>query len=182
MAQYKYKAQTIDGKKMLGTMNAGNEAELQLRLHEQGAFLLSAKEVRFGKNRKQFKAKVQADFSRQLSTLVGAGVTLVRALNIIANGESIKPNERQVYEDMIRQIRQGISLSEAMESQNGAFPPLRIYMYRSAESSSNLELVSMQMALMLEKEHCLNGKISSSLVYLKILGVMIIAVIMVLTK
>ena len=47
MAQYKYKAQTIDGKKMLGTMNAGNEAELQLRLHEQDAFLLSAKAVSY---------------------------------------------------------------------------------------------------------------------------------------
>ena len=182
MAQYKYKAQTIDGKKISGTMNAGGEAELQLRLNDQDAFLLSAKEVRSGKNRKQFKPKVLADFSRQLSTLVGAGVTLVRALNIIANGEAIKPNERQVYEDMVRQIRQGISLSEAMEAQNGAFPPLMIYMYRSAESSGNLELVSMQMALMFEKEHRLNGKISSSLVYPKILGVMIIGVVMVLTK
>lgn len=57
MAQYKYKAQTIEGKKISGTMNAGSEAELQLRLHEQDAFLLNAKEVKTQKNRKQFKAK-----------------------------------------------------------------------------------------------------------------------------
>lgn len=182
MAQYKYKAQTIEGKKISGTMNAASEAELQLRLHEQDAFLLTAKEVKTQKNRRQFKAKVLSDFSRQLSTLVGAGVTLVRALSIISNGEAIKPEERAVYEDMIRQIRQGISLSDAMEAQNGAFPPLMIYMYRSAESSGNLEKVTLQMALMYEKEHKLNGKISSSLVYPKILGGMVIIVILVLTK
>ena len=96
MAQFKYKAQTIDGKKVSGTMNAADQSELHQRLRDGELFLLSAKEVKSSKGIKQFKPKVLADFCRQLSTLVAAGVTLVRALNIIARGEAIKPKERAV--------------------------------------------------------------------------------------
>lgn len=182
MAQYKYAAQTIEGKKIKGVMTAADEGELQLRLHEQNVFLLSSEEVKSKKNVRQFKPKVLSDFSRQLSTLVGAGVTLVRAISIISNGEAVKPKEREVYEDMLRQLRQGIAMSDAMEAQNGAFPSLMIYMFRSAESSGNMEKVAMQMALLYEKDHKMNSKISSALLYPKILGVMIVGVILVLTK
>ena len=77
MAQFKYKAQTIDGKKVSGTMNAADQSELHQRLRDGELFLLSAKEVKSSKGIKQFKPKVLADFCRQLSTLVAAGVTLV---------------------------------------------------------------------------------------------------------
>ena len=182
MAQYKYSAQTADGKKKKGVLAASDESELQLRLKESGLYLLEADCVENNKSRRPFKPKVLSEFSRQLGTLVGAGVTLVRALGILANGESVKPKEREVYEDMLRLIRQGISLSDAMEAQNGAFPSLMIYMYRSAESSGSLDKVAMQMAVHYEKDHKLNAKISSSMVYPKILGFMIVGVILILTK
>lgn len=182
MAQFKYKAQTIDGKKVSGTMNAADQSELHQRLRDGELFLLSAKEVKSSKGIKQFKPKVLADFCRQLSTLVAAGVTLVRALNIIARGEAIKPKERAVYEDMLAKIRQGISLSEAMEAQGGAFPPLMIYMFRSAESGGNLDQVSLKMAELYEKDHKLNTKMAGAMIYPKILAGMIVAVILVLTK
>lgn len=183
MATYKYIAQTRNGKKVRGTMEAGTMEELHRNLKEGQLFLISAKEKKDQRNtRKPLKAKVLADFSRQLSTLVGAGVTLVRALNIIAREESVKPRERAIYEDMLMRIRQGISLSEAMEAQNGAFPDLMIHMYRSAETGGNLEQVSLKMAELYEKEHRLQGKISSSLIYPKILLAMIVGVILILTK
>lgn len=183
MATYKYIAQTRTGKKVRGTMEAATLEELHRNLKDGQLFLISAKEKKDQRNtRKPLKAKVLADFSRQLSTLVGAGVTLVRALNIIAREESVKPRERAIYEDMLVRIRQGISLSEAMEAQNGAFPDLMIHMYRSAETGGNLEQVSLKMAELYEKEHRLQGKISSSLIYPKILLVMIVGVILILTK
>ena len=176
MAQFKYKAQTIDGKKVSGTMNAADQSELHQRLRDGELFLLSSKGI------KQFKPKVLADFCRQLSTLVAAGVTLVRALNIIARGEAVKPKERAVYEDMLSKIRQGIALSEAMEAQGGAFPPLMIYMFRSAESGGNLDQVALKMAELYEKDHKLNTKMAGAMIYPKILAGMIVAVILVLTK
>lgn len=183
MASYKYTAQNMEGKKVRGTMEAASMEELHQNLKEGQLFLLQATEKKDRYNRrKPFKAKVLADFSRQLSTLVGAGVTLVRALNIISREESVKPKERAVYEDMLSKICQGISLSDAMEAQKGVFPDLMIHMYRSAETGGNLEQVSMKMAELYEKEHRLQGKISSSLIYPKILFVMIIGVILILTK
>ncbi len=182
MASYKYKARTNEGKLIKGVMNVADEADLQLQLHEQNAYLISSKLIVKNRGVKTFKPKVLADFSRQLSTLVGAGVTLVRAISIIANSESVKPKERAVYEDILKQLRQGISLSDAMEAEGGAFPSLMIYMYRSAESSGNLDQVTMQMAEHYEKSHRLDSKISSSMTYPKILGVMIVAVIIIITK
>ena len=85
MATYKYIAQTTEGRKVRGTMEAANMEELHQNLKDGQLFLISAKEKKDRRNtRRPFKARVLADFSRQLSTLVGAGVTLVRALNIIA--------------------------------------------------------------------------------------------------
>ena len=182
MAQYKYKATDKKGKRIKGVMNAADETELHQRLHEQDAFLISAKETGRKRFSRQLKPKVLADFSRQLSTLISAGVTLVRAINIIAAGESVKPKERAIYNDILKQLRQGIPLSDAMEAQNGAFPTLMIYMYRSAESSGNIDQVTMQMAEHYEKTHRLEAKLSSSMTYPKILGVMILGVIIIITK
>lgn len=182
MARYKYKAQTVEGKQIKGTMNASDEAELQMRLRESNTYLVSYKEVSTARTMRQFKPKVLGDFSRQLATLIAAGVTLVRALNIISNGEAVKQKERVVYEDLLRQLRQGIALSDAMEAQNGAFPPLMIYMYRSAESSGNLDQVALKIAELYEKDHKLNAKISSALIYPKILSFMIVGVVFVLAK
>ena len=182
MAQFKYVAQTTTGKTVRGKMMATDEAEVQNKLHEQELFLKTVKEITKKKHVKQLKPKALAEFSRQLSNLLEAGVTLVRAISIIANGESIRPKEKQVYQEILRQLRQGIALSDVMESMNGVFPPLMIYMYRSAEKSGNLDKVAMQMAIHYEKSHKLNSKISSSLTYPKVLSVMIVGVLVVMVK
>lgn len=67
-----------------------------------------------------------------------------------------------------------------MEAQNGAFPPLMIYMYRSAETSGNLDKVSMQMAEHYEKSHKLNSKYPVLRTYPGILGIMVVAVVLIL--
>ena len=182
MPQYKYKAQTYEGEKKNGQLAAADETELQQILRGEGLFMLSASLAERKKMERPLNDKVLAEFSRQLGTLVAAGVTLVRALNIISNAESIKPREKRIYEEMLRQIRQGRALSEAMEDANGAFPPLIVYMYRSAESSGNLDHVAIKMAEHYEKGHRLNTKISTSMMYPKILAVMIVAVVLILTK
>lgn len=182
MARYKYTAQTAEGKNVKGTMIAADERELHQRLREGGMYLLSSKEMINNRHGRQFKAKVLAEFSRELGTLVGAGVTLVRALNILAHEESVKPKERAVYEELQARLRQGVSLSDAMEAQGNVFPPLMIYMFRSAETGGNLDEVALKMADLYEKEYRLNSKISSAMTYPKILAVMIVGVILIMTN
>lgn len=182
MAQFKYKAVTADNKKIKGKMMAADETELQIRLHERDAFLVSAKELTSNKRQKTLKPMVLSDFCRQLATLSASGVTLVRALNIIAQGEAVKPKHKVIYDDILRQVRQGIAMSDAMEAQNGAFPSLLIYMFRSAESSGSMDKVAMQMAEHYEKTHRLNAKLSTSMTYPRILTVMILLVVLIITK
>ncbi len=101
----------------------------------------------------------------------------MRALSIIAAEESVKPKVRTIYEEMLRLIRQGVPLSEAMERQAPAFPELLVGMLRSAEVSGNLDHTAKRMAVHYEKEHRINSKVRSAMVYPIILAVMMVAIV-----
>lgn len=182
MALYRYKAQTKAGKVVRGQMNVADEHELHIKLRENGQFLLQYNIVEKRRMRRALKPKVLSEFSRQLSTLLGAGITLVRALNIISSGEAVRPKEKAIYEDLQTKLRQGISLSDAMEQQNGSFPPLMISMFRSAEAGGNLDQVALKMADLYEKDYKLNSKIKSSMTYPKFMGVMLVGVVLLITN
>ena len=182
MALYKYRAQTKSGKLVRGQMNVADENELHIKLRENEQYLLSYRLQEKTRGRRALKPKVLSEFSRQLSTLVSAGITLVRALSIITNGESVKPKEKAIYEDLQTKLRQGIALSDAMEMQNGTFPTLMISMFRSAEASGNLDQVALKMAILYEKDYKINAKVKSSMTYPKFMAVMLVGVVLLITN
>lgn len=177
MPNYKYTASGLDGKSYRGSMNASDQADLSERLKAEGKFLAKYSEISEKKSGVKLKIPVVADFCRQLGTLLGAGVSLVRALNIIANEENVKPQVRLVYTDILKTIRQGVPLSDAMEKQSPAFPELLINMMRSAEVSGNIDLTCKRMAEHYDKEYKINSKVKSAMVYPIILLVMMVAII-----
>lgn len=73
---------------------------------------------------------------------------------------------------MLKAVRQGEALSDAMEQQKGAFPALMIHMYRAAENGGNLGGTAMRLSLHYEKEHHLDTRIKGAVTYPKILAVM----------
>ena len=178
---FRYKAQDAMGKVVSGEFKANDQAELQGKLKESGLLLIDAKEQ--GKEKKTYK-KLKfdrvADFSRNLSKLLAAGVTLVRALRIIAEDESIKESERKIYAEVLRQVRSGMTLSDALEEQGGTFPTLFVNMIRSAESGGNMDSTAANMAEYYSKEYRLQQKIKSSTTYPKILGVLIVLVVIII--
>lgn len=178
---YRYKAQSADGKVVSGEMRVADESELQSKLKDQGMLLVDAKEqVGSKKAHKKLKYDQVADFSRNLSKLLGAGVTLVRALRIISEDESTKERERRVYSDVLKLVRSGMTLSDAMEEQDGTFPPLFVNMIRSSESGGNMDGTAANMAEYYSKEYKLQQKIKSSTMYPKILGVLIVMVVIII--
>lgn len=177
MPNYKYTASGSDGKTYRGVMNAGDENALNLSLREEGKFLTHSSEVREKQSAGKLKTMIVADFCRQLGTLLGAGVSLVRALNIIAGDENLKPKTRAVYNEILRLIKQGVALSDAMEQQAPAFPELLVNMMRSAESSGNLDGTARRMAEHYEKEHKINSKVKSAMIYPIILLVMMVVIV-----
>lgn len=177
MAQYKFTAKNEAGKRISGTMEAADQDALYHRLRSDGYYLVKSKEIINGAMTKRIKARYLSEFSRQIGTLLQAGVSLVRALAIVSKEESTKPVHRAVYENLLRLIRQGMPLSDAMEQQGDAFPPLMIEMYRSAEAGGTLDKTALRMAEHYDKEYKLNSKIHNAMIYPCILGALCVVVV-----
>ena len=177
MPLYKYRAQTEEGKQISGKLQANDEQDLHEKLRAQKIMLTDSKAVSEKKYYRLLKTKQLSDFSRQVGTLLHSGVSLVRALKIIAEDEAITPAERDVYNQVLQFVLQGIPLSDALEKMNGIFPSLIINMYRAAETSGTLDQTALRMAEQYSKEDRLQKKVKSSLLYPKILAVMIVGVV-----
>ena len=177
MIYYKYRAQDEEGKTITGVMQAQDELDLHERLKQDKKYLIQAKAQSDKKNVKGLKSNVVSDFAKNIGELLGAGVTLVKALKIISEDESIKPKEREIYGGLLKQVRAGVPLSEAMASAGDAFPSLFINMIKSAENSGSMDKVALQMASHYEKDYRLKQKVKSSMTYPKILCVLIVVVV-----
>jgi len=177
METYKYTAKDEKGKIVKGVLQAGNEVDLHTRLKAEKKYLISASVVDTQVYTKRMKSQEVSDFCRNISELTRSGITLVRALRIIADDESIKPKQKKIYESILKQVMSGVSLSDAIEMQGDAFPKLMINMFRSAESTGNIDGTAMEMAIYYDKEHRLNQKIKAALTYPKMLCGLIVVVV-----
>lgn len=179
MPKYKYKAKDSNGKISKGVFEAADEMALYQALRADGRYLISSKDMEESKlkSKRRMKTAVLADFSRQLGTLLKAGVSLVRSLNIISNEIGVKSADKETYQNLLNAIRQGVPLSEAMEEQGKTFPVLLVSMMRSAEANGNLDQTSLRMAEHYDKEHRLNGKVRNAMIYPMILSVLLVCVI-----
>lgn len=180
MPEYKYQAQDSKGKIIKGKADAFDETDLQRRFHESGLLLLEAKPIMKQMSLKPLKKPKLADFTRQLGTLIKSGVTLIKAIEIIANDESISDYERQLYLRLRDRIVQGVALSVVMEELEPAFPPLLIFMIRAAETSGTLDTTCLRLAEQYTSEAQLEQTAKNSLTYPKILSVLIVIVVAIL--
>ena len=176
MARFKYVAKDMSGKIHKGTVEAASENALTQQLREENLYLVEAKDLNGAKKHKKLKAKQLAAFCRELSTLLASGVTLVRALDIISEQEGINKDERDIYKDVLQDLKRGISLSDAMESKK-CFPELMIGMIRSGEGSGNLDLVTQRLSVQYEKDYKLTQQVKSAMTYPCILLVLCVVIV-----
>ena len=177
MPNYKYKAQDPDGKIVVGTIMAGDEQDIHERLKTKNLMLLEAKDLTKSSHYKPLKTRALAEYSRQIGTLLRAGIPLVKALQMLGEDEAVSPYERKVYGDVTREVMQGVPLSTAMESLPNVFPMLIINMFRAAESSGGLDETAMRVSDQYTKEDRLNAKVKSAMTYPKILMGLLVIVI-----
>lgn len=176
MARFKYVAKDMSGKVHKGTVEAASENALTQQLREENLYLVEAKDLNGAKKYKKLKAKQLAAFCRELSTLLASGVTLVRALDIISEQEGMNKDERDIYKDVLQDLKRGVSLSDAMESKE-CFPDLMIGMIRSGEGSGNLDLVTQRLSIQYEKDYKLTQQVKSAMTYPCILLVLCVAIV-----
>ena len=132
-----------------------------------------------GRKPRTLRPQELSDLCRQLSTLLASGVSLVRALTIISQDESISAGLRRIYESVLGEVRKGSSLSAALEAQQ-VFPTLMLGMIRAGEGSAKLDQVAERLAIHYEKAHQMNQQVKSALMYPMILAILAVAVVIVI--
>jgi len=170
MSAYQYIAKDRNGHSVMGALDAASETEAAEVLHKKELVVISIEQVKekTGAKGDRKDAKLKADelviFSRQLATMIDAGIPLVQALGIL--GEQIENKTLQnVVGAVRRDIEGGMSFCDALARHPKAFSELFINMARAGEASGMLDEVLDRLATYLEKTAALNRKIRSSLVY-----------------
>jgi type II secretory pathway component PulF len=109
-------------------------------------------------------------FCRQLATLLGAGVTILRSMNIIAQQVASRKLNKLI-KDLQKNMEAGLSLHEAMARYPGVFSEMWTNLVESGEASGNLAMVLGRLATYLERDAAFKKKIISALIYPAILMV-----------
>lgn len=162
------------GKKVTGVRDADNQKALRAALRREGVLLTEASEEKRGKKRGRsidlgaFFRRVSvgdvAMLTRQLATLVGAGIPLVEAVSALI--EQVEKEELQKTLALIRdRLNEGTSLAKALEPHAHIFPPIYTNMVAAGEVSGTLETVLERLAEFMEKQAHLRGKVGGALAY-----------------
>lgn len=169
MPTYRYKGISRAGEETKGTLEADTLSLARKKLHAEGVFPLSMDEgpaPRKGPllpsllGRQEFLPL----FTRQLATLVGAGVPLVSALQSVAS-QVDDPESRGTLLGIQESVREGASLARAIETRSGTFPDLYAAMVRAGEESGTLPLSLSRLADHLEEQARTKGRVRSALTY-----------------
>lgn len=176
-----YTGRDSNGKLVKGRLDASSEAAVAARLKTMGLSPVSIAEAAAGTGlnreisipgfQKGVKVKDLAIMSRQLATMVGAGLSLLRALNIVAEQTESKPLAR-ILTDVRDDVETGVSLSDAMQKHPADFPPIMINMVRAGEVGGFLDGALESIADSFEADVKLRGTIKSALSYPMIVLVM----------
>jgi general secretion pathway protein F len=174
MPRYFYKAVKLDGEEVEGEQEAPDEAALVRRLQADGLIPLKTRSAGgltatlARRRRRSLTAKDVEMVTRQLATLLQAGLPLDRSLTVLS-GLSTDEHVVRVLADLQDRVRGGATLSAALEAQDGQFSKLYVNMVRAGEASGALDEVLARLADYLERSAELRGTVTSALVYPSIL-------------
>ena len=183
MLKYIYNAKQRDGSLVKGEIEASDTNDFLIKLKDMQLYCISYKIFDDFENHSNFKMKGKdlVLFSRQMSVMLSAGVSVVRAVDILYE-KSENQRMKECYRRLYERLQQGRELSYAMDAEGNTFPKLLIRMIRSGEISGSLDTTLERMADHYEKENKLSNKIKNAMLYPKILcGVCIVVVIAVIT-
>lgn len=182
MANFRYVTKDHNSKTISGVMDAGDRVEAIDILRKKDLIIISLEETAgrpksgapFG-GKKKIKLEDLVVFSRQLATMVDAGIPLVGALDIL--GEQM---DNKTFGAMIITVRNdvetGSSLSDALAKHKATFSALFINMVKAGESSGMLDEILDRLAEYLEKTNSLQKKVKSALVYPAIVSSMALTI------
>ncbi len=181
MANFQYTIKDVKGIRVEGSIKANNIDEAVDKLSNEGATIISIKSMDEGafkgnlslfdkfmlavyKIRTSVSLRTLVFFTRQLSTMFSAGLTIEKSLTNLGDEEKNKKFQK-VLRKLSDDIRKGFSLSEAMEQHPGVFNPLYISLVKAGEKSGTLHTVLDKLSEYLEKVEDTRRKVGSAMMY-----------------
>ncbi len=168
------------GRVIKGEMRAGGESVVAASLRRRGIMATKIKKQTFSRGRK-ISEKDLALFTRQLSTMLRAGVPLMQCFDIIARGHS-NPAVQRLLNDIRMDVETGTSLNQAFRKYPTYFDPLFCNLVAAGEQAGILETLLDRLAQYKEKTLALKGKIKKALFYpamIVLVSILITAIIMI---
>ncbi len=160
---FEWEGKDRNGKVVRGEMRAGGEAVVNASLRRQG-ILVSKVRKRRSSGGKSIKQKDIAIFTRQLATMMKAGVPLLQSFDIVARG-STNPRLTKLLTDIRSDVETGTSLSSAFRKHPLYFDALYCNLVEAGEAGGILEALLDRLAIYQEKTLAIKQKIKSALMY-----------------
>ena len=160
---FEWEGRDKTGKTIRGEVRAGGEAMVSASLRRQGILVTKVKKRRMGGGR-SIKQKDIAIFTRQLATMMRAGVPLLQSFDIVARG-SPNPRLTKLLNDIRGDVETGTSLSAAFRKHPLYFDSLYCNLVEAGEAGGILEELLDRLAMYQEKIVAIKNKIRSALVY-----------------
>jgi len=175
MAFFRYKAVSPEGKVVEGTLEAVDQETVLARLQEQGQLPIKvfsgegtggllSREIQLPWQKKKVPQRDLLIFSQELSTLVKAGLTLDRSLSVLAD---LTENDYlgEVIHELLREIKGGKALSDALSTYPQVFPKVYVNMVRAGEVGGALDQILERLVDYLEDVEELRSYLISALIY-----------------
>jgi general secretion pathway protein F len=171
MAVFEYKGVTADGRDTSGIVDADSPRAARSKLRQTGIFptqVIEGEKAEGRPGRRAFGEWLNqqdvAVMTRQLSTLLSAGIPLMEALGALTE-QAEKGELKRILAEVREAVREGSSLSEAVRRYPKVFSDLYVQMVRAGEASGTLDRILVRLADFLEYRLRLRGKVVSALAY-----------------
>ncbi len=190
MPAYNYRAATLEGKIIEGTMDASDDGTVALKLQEMGllpvqigsaARMSSLKrEIEWPWRRKKIRRKDLLVFTQELHTLVRSGLPLDRSLAVLSQlAES--PAMSEVIQDILKEVKGGKSFSEALAKYPEVFPKVYVNMVKAGEAGGVLEEILGRLTSYLVTSEDLQSYIIGAMIYPVLLSIVGLVSVTILT-
>ena len=190
MPVFEYEALAIDGSRTSGIMDAESEAAVRARLKSSGQYPVTISETGRGKrgitdsinrwlSRKRISFSELNGFTRQLATLIGAGIPVDAALSSIVDqidNHGLKKTVAHLGES----LSQGEPLSQALQAHPDLFSPMYVNMVRAGEAFGSLDLVLSSLADFGDRYEAVRSRLRTAMIYPSFMAVVGIGVLFVL--
>jgi type IV pilus assembly protein PilC len=177
---FEWEGKDKNGKVVRGEMRAGGEAMVSASMRRQGILVTKVKKRRLSGGR-SIKQKDIAIFTRQLATMMRAGVPLIQSFDIVARG-STNPRMTRMLTDIRSDVETGTSLSAAFRKHPLYFDSLYCNLVEAGEAGGILEALLERLAVYQEKTMAIKNKIRSAMIYpvaVLVVAFVVVAVIMI---